>query len=100
MHCLAAEDGFHNVMNDLEGQIRVAVAAWARDVFQTDEVVVGEIAFEEEEERYLADVALREVSEWRVAEVCVEAGTVVLVNDLGEGHPMDDAPWPWTGDGA
>lgn len=100
MHCLAAADGFHNVMNHLEEQIRVAVAAWARDVFQTDDVVIGEIAFEEEEERYLADVALREIGEWRVVEVWVEAGTVVLINDLGEGYPMDDAPWPWTDDGA
>ena len=100
MHCLTARDGLHNMMNDLEEQIRVAGAAWARDVFQIDEVVVGEIAFEEEEERYLADVALRGVGEWRVAEVWVEAGAVVLINDLGEGHPMDDAPWPWPDDGA
>lgn len=88
------------MMNDLEEQIRVAVAAWARDVFRTDEVVVGEIAFEAEEERYLADVALRDAREWRVAEVWVEAGTVVLINDLGEGHPMDDAAWPWPDDEA
>lgn len=87
-------------MNVFEEHIRVAVAAWARDVFQTDDVFVGEIAFETEEERYLADVALRGAGEWRVAEVWVEAGTVVLINDLGEGHPMDDAPWPWTGDEA
>ena len=98
MHCLKAGNDLHNMTNDLEEQMRVAVAAWARDVFQTDDVLVGEIAFEAEEERYLADIALRDVGQWRVAEVWVEAGAVVLINDLGEGYPMDDAPWPWPDD--
>lgn len=83
------------MVNSLEEQIRASVAAWARDVFQTDEVFVGEIAYEAEEERYLADVAVRGVGEWRVAEVWLEAGEVSLINDLGDGFPLEDVPWPW-----
>lgn len=82
-------------MNSLEEQIRSSVVAWARDVFQTGEVFVGEIACEADEERYLAAVAVRDVGEWRAAEVWVEAGRVVLINDLGEGLPLEDVPWPW-----
>ncbi|MFW6042646.1 MAG: hypothetical protein ACOC9C_03100 [Chloroflexota bacterium] len=61
---------------------------------------MDETAFNAEEERDLGDMRLRRVGEWRVAGVWVEAGTVVLIKDLGEGYPMNDAPWPWTDNGA
>jgi hypothetical protein len=47
------------MVDGIEDQIRASVAAWACNVFQTDEVFVGEIVYEAEEERYLADVAVR-----------------------------------------
>jgi hypothetical protein len=79
--------------------IQTAVAAWCRQAFTTDEVVIGEIAQDEEEERYLVDLAARPVGYWLVVEVWLEDGRVTTINNLGEGLPLDNPAWPWPEDG-
>jgi hypothetical protein len=87
-------------MNDeVLNMIQTAVAAWSRQTFTTDEVVIGEIAQDEEEERYLVDLAARPVGYWLVVEVWLEDGRVTTVNNLGEGLPLDNSVWPWPEDG-
>jgi hypothetical protein len=88
-------------MNDeVINLIQTAVAAWSRRTFATDEVVIGEISLDEEEERYLVDLAARPVGYWLLVEVWLAAGRVVAVNDLGEGLPLNGVEWPWPEDGS
>jgi hypothetical protein len=63
--------------------IQTAVAAWSRQILTTDEVVIGEIAQDEEEERYLVDLAARPVGYWLLVEVWLEDGRVTTINNLG-----------------
>ncbi|MCI0575921.1 MAG: hypothetical protein L0332_25455 [Chloroflexi bacterium] len=88
--------------DNLLARIKAAVAAWAKDTFDTDEIIVGmaaEDAEEEEEGRsYLVDVAVRTLGYRLVAGVWVEDGEILSVYDLGEGLPLDEAAWPWAED--
>jgi hypothetical protein len=40
-------------------------------------------------------IAAANQSGWQAAELWLEHGVVVAINDLGEGVPPDDTPWPW-----
>lgn len=75
--------------------IRTAVTAWCRRNYATTEVVIGEVALDEEEERYLVDLAARPVGYWLVVEVWLENSRVTVINDLGEGLPLANTEWPW-----
>jgi hypothetical protein len=75
--------------------LQEAVQAWAATRFQGSEVRVAAVDFDPEEKRYLVDYAVRAIGYWRVAEVWVEAGEITLVNDLGEGLPVEGSVWPW-----
>jgi hypothetical protein len=80
-------------------QIKSAVAEWARSAYDSDEIVVGTAAEDdvddEEGIRFLVDYAVRHEGQWMVAEVWLQDGGIVSINDLGEGLPLDDATWPW-----
>ncbi|MFO7683472.1 MAG: hypothetical protein R6X34_25850 [Chloroflexota bacterium] len=66
--------------------------AWAKATCQTDQVVVAIILEEgDEPDRYLALIAAANQTGWQAAEVWLEDGRVVAINDLGEGIPPDDA---------
>ncbi len=83
-------------MNDLPTILHDSALAWARATYQTDHVRVI-IAQEEDDEpgRYLALIAAANQDTWQAAEVWLEDGRVVAINDLGEGMPPDDEEWPW-----
>lgn len=87
------------MQEDLAAQIRTAVAEWARSIYDGDEIVIGMAAEDETDEedgtRYLVDYAVRQEGQWLVAEVWVQDGAIVGINDLGEGLPLDDYEWPW-----
>lgn len=87
---------------DLAAQIKHAVRGWARKVYLSDEIRVGSATLDEfdedEADRYLVDFAVRSVGHWLIAEVWVEDGHILSVNDIGEGLPLDDAEWPWAAD--
>jgi hypothetical protein len=85
--------------NEVVNVIQTAVFAWARRTFATGEVAIGEVALDEEEGRYLVDLAARPAGYWLVVEVWLENGGVVAVNDLGEGLPLNGAEWPWPEEG-
>lgn len=72
-----------------------AVQSWAASVFHSEEIVMGLVVPDADEDRTLVDFAVRPVGYWRVAEVWVEDGEITLIADLGEGFPADGAPWPW-----
>lgn len=75
--------------------LREAVRAWAVARFDSEDVRVGVVDVDEEEDRYLVDFAVRSLGHWCIAEVWIEDGEVTSINDLGEGFPADGAPWPW-----
>lgn len=83
----------------LTARIKSAVVKWAWSTYDSDEVVVGAAAEDEIDDedgtRYLVDYAVRQEGQWMVAEVWVQDGAIVGINDLGEGLPLDDADWPW-----
>jgi hypothetical protein len=89
----------HWMQKGLTARIISAVARWARSTYDSDEVVVGAAAEDEMDiedgMRYLVDYAVRQEGQWMVAEVWVQDGAIVGINDLGEGLPLDDADWPW-----
>jgi hypothetical protein len=84
-------------MQDVSHQkVKTAVIAWARDYYQTRDIVA--YVFDEEDDdpdRYIAVLAVRGRTGWRAAEAWLEDGRVVSINDLGEGVPSDNAVWPW-----
>jgi len=80
----------------LNAQISTAVTRWARETYQTDEIVIADVSPDEEDpERYLVILAVRPLSYWLVAEAWLQDGSVEAINDLGEGLPLDDTKWPW-----
>lgn len=84
---------------ELLAQIRLAVVDWAQAAYGSDDIVVGaatedDITYDDGI-RYLVDYAVRQEGQWMVAEVWVENGAILDINDLGEGLPLDDAEWPW-----
>lgn len=91
--------------DELLAQIKTAVSDWASKSHNTDQIVIGlaaededqedRLEYDEEGERYLVDFAVRSVGYWLVAEVWVSDGVILGVNDLGEGLPIDGAEWPW-----
>jgi hypothetical protein len=80
---------------ELMAQLQTAVAEWAKQSYGTDDVVAGLAAIDEEENRYLVDFAVRPVGYWQVAEVWLDGTRVQAINDLGEGIPLSQVPWPW-----
>jgi hypothetical protein len=80
---------------ELMKQLQVAVTNWAKKSYGTNDVVSGLAAIDEEENRYLVDFAVLPVGYWQVAEVWLDGERVQAINDLGEGIPLDKAPWPW-----
>lgn len=77
-------------------QIKQAVIYWAQQEFRVQEVVLGLVDVDEDEaERWLVDFAVPTIPYWQVAEVWVEEGKVVSINDLGEGVPPEGIAWPW-----
>lgn len=87
------------MQEELADQIKAAVAKWARAAYGSDEIVIGTAAEDEIDDedgtRYLVDYAVRQEGQWLVAEVWVQDGDIVDINDLGEGLPLDNAEWPW-----
>jgi hypothetical protein len=91
--------------DELLAQIKTAVKDWASRSHNTNQIVIGMAAededpedrleYDEEGERYLVDFAVRSVGNWLVAEVWVADGVILDINDLGEGLPIDGAEWPW-----
>ncbi len=83
-------------MNNLTPILHDSALAWAKATYQTNQVVVAIIQEEgDEPDRYLALIAAANQTGWQAAEVWLEDGTVVAINDLGEGIPPDGAAWPW-----
>ncbi len=57
--------------------------------------MVGVIQEEDDEPgRYLALIAAANQEGWQVAEVWLEDGDEMAINDLGEGLPLDDVNCP------
>lgn len=78
-------------------QIRQSVINWVQAEYKVQEVVLGLVEPDEDEmDRWLVDFAIPTIPYWQVAEVWVEDGKIVSVNDLGEGVPPEGATWPWT----
>ncbi|MGB4951382.1 MAG: hypothetical protein WBO55_12180 [Rhizobiaceae bacterium] len=83
-------------MNQFPAILQQSALAWAKATYQTDQVVVAIIQEEgDEPDRYLALIAAANQSSWQAAEVWLEDGDVVAINDLGEGIPPEGAIWPW-----
>jgi hypothetical protein len=89
----------HWMQEDIAARIKSAVIKWAQSVYASDEIVIGMAAADdiddEDGTRYLVDYAVRQEGQWLVAEVWVQNGVIVGINDLGEGLPLDDSEWPW-----
>ena len=84
------------VMNQFPAILQQSALTWATAYYQTDKIVVIIIREEDDEpDRYLALIAAANQSGWQAAEVWLEDGAVVAINDLGEGLPPDDLAWPW-----
>jgi hypothetical protein len=83
-------------MTELPPILRPAALAWAVGYYQTDQVFVT-ITQEDDDDldRFLALIAAANQPTWQAAELWLEHGVVVAINDLGEGIPPDDTPWPW-----
>ena len=62
-----------------------AVEAWAKEYYGVDSAQAYLFPDEDEPERYIASLKLSGYDIWQAAEVWVENGQVVTVNDLGEG---------------
>jgi hypothetical protein len=77
--------------------ITTAVTLWARETYQTEEIVVADVSQDEEDpERYLVIVAVRPLDYWLAVEVWLnDDSDVETVNGLGEGLPLEDTDWPW-----
>jgi len=84
---------------DLLARIKSAVADWVRAAYKSDEIIIGMAAEDDIENadgtRYLVDYAVRQEGQWLVAEVWVEDGIILGINDVGEGLPLDNSEWPW-----
>jgi hypothetical protein len=84
------------------GMITSAVANWAQSTYETQDIFIGQAAEDDSEDdeakRILVDFAVRHVGHWLVAEVWLQNGTILGVNDLGEGLPLDNVEWPWPED--
>jgi hypothetical protein len=79
--------------------ITTAVALWARETYQTEEIVIVDVSQDEDEtERYLVILAARPLAYWTAIEVWLNGGNVETVNSLGEGLPLEDTDWPWPED--
>lgn len=77
-------------------RIRQSVTNWAQTEYDVPEVVLGLVEPDEDEtDRWLVDFAVPTIPYWQVAEVWVEEGEIVSVNDLGEGVPPEGITWPW-----
>lgn len=85
--------------DELLVQIKAAVAEWVQAAYDSDEIIIGMAAEDdiddEDGTRYLVDFAVRQEGQWLVAEVWVDDGTILSINDLGEGLPLDNTEWPW-----
>lgn len=87
---------------ELLARIREDVTRWAETTHRSSDIYVG-IAAEDDVEydeatRYLVDYAIRQVGYWLVAEVWVADGQIVVINDMGEGLPLENVDWPWPDD--
>lgn len=77
-------------------RIRQSVTHWAQTEYDVPEVVLGLVEPDEDEtDRWLVDFAVPTIPYWQVAEVWVEEGEIVSINDLGEGVPPEGITWPW-----
>ncbi len=87
------------MQEELLAHIKSAVASWARAAYDSNEIVIGMAAEDEIDDedgtRYLVDYAVRQEGQWLVAEVWVDNGAILNINDLGEGLPLDNSEWPW-----
>jgi hypothetical protein len=80
----------------LNAQINTAVTHWAKQTYQTQDILIADVSPDDEEpERYLVILAIRPLGYWLVAEAWLQNGRVEAINDLGEGLPLDDTAWPW-----
>ncbi len=78
-------------------RIKQSVTHWAQTEYDVSEVVLGLVEPDEDEpERWLVDFAIPTIPYWQVAEVWVEDGAIVSINDLGEGVPPEGIAGPWT----
>ena len=78
--------------------IHTAVTDWARTRFNTDEIIIADINPDDEPEQYLVVLAARPLAYWLAVEVWLRDGQVETINDLGEGLPLVEQPWPWPED--
>lgn len=90
-------------MTDLKAPlVEKAVREWARLHYDSDEILVGSAALDDEDEdeadRYLVDFAVRGEGRWLVAEVWLSDDQILSINDIGEGLPLEDVDWPWPSD--
>lgn len=77
-------------------RIKQSVTNWAQTEYSVPEVVLGLVEPDEDEtDRWLVDFAVPTIPYWQVAEVWVEEGEIVSINDLGEGVPPEGITWPW-----
>lgn len=77
-------------------RIKQAALDWVRAEYNVQDVVLGLVeADEDESDRWLVDFAVPTIPYWQVAEVWIEEGEIVSVNDLGEGVGPDGIAWPW-----
>lgn len=77
-------------------RIKQSVTNWAQTEYDVPEVVLGLVEPDEDEtDRWLVDFAVPTIPYWQVAEVWVEEGEIVSINDLGEGVPPEGITWPW-----
>lgn len=88
------------MIDDQTNRIKRAVADWVQEKHRSNEIVIGLVSLEgidgEEANRYLVDYAVRVLGHWSVAEVWVDDGVIVNVNDLGDGLPLENDEWPWS----
>ncbi len=83
-------------MNKSPTAIHQAALAWAKTYYRTEHAVIHILQEDDDEpDRYLALIAAANQTGWQAAEVWLEDGTVVAINDLGEGIPPDGVAWPW-----
>lgn len=88
------------MQEELLDRIKSSVESWARATFESDDVIVGlasedDVEDDEDGTRFLVDFAVRQEGRWLVAEVWVDDGVILSINDLGEGLPLDGSEWPW-----